>query len=333
MKRLGLTTFYCMLLSVVQAQYAPQVGLPGTTAISASSSSFTEWANGCTIQRGYMDIAQPELGYASVGDSTDALGMADVNVVSLGDSGVATLTFASPIFDGDGPDFAVFENGFANPTDDSVAYLELGFVEVSSDGINYVRFPASSLTQDTIQDYDPNDYIDCRYINNLAGKYIAHYGTPFDLQELAGHTNLDINNITHVRVIDVIGSINGHSTYDTAGRKVNDPYPTPYPSSGFDLDAVGVIHSVGNSGINSIANNVAVRIYPNPTADKITLSLKDNTNNVTAILTDMTGKVLQEKALQQGENDMQLSQYRSGMYCLLLSDTKGHRWAEKITKL
>src|SRR6185312_6390046 len=167
MKRLGLTTFYCMLLSVVQAQYAPQAGLPGTTAISASSSAFTEWANGCTIQRGYMDIAQPALGYASTGDSTDALGIADVNVVSLGDSGVATLTFPSPIYDGDGFDFAVFENAFLNPLDSNLAYLELAFVEVSSDGVNYFRFPASSLTQDTLQDYDPNDYLDCRLINNL----------------------------------------------------------------------------------------------------------------------------------------------------------------------
>src|ERR1700744_4168377 len=116
------------------AQYAPQQGVAGSTAISASSPLFTMWANGCTIHRGLMEIDNPSLGYVTNGDSSDAVGMADNSVVSLGDSGVAVLTFAAPIIDGPGPDFAVFENGFANPANDSQAFLELAFVEVSSDG-------------------------------------------------------------------------------------------------------------------------------------------------------------------------------------------------------
>jgi hypothetical protein len=327
------TFFCCLLCSAVRAQYAPQVGMSGTTAISASSNLFTGWATNCTIQRGYMDIAQPSLGYASAGDSSLAIGMADDYTVSLGDSGVAVLTFASPIYNGDGADFAVFENGFANPQNAEQAFLELAFVEVSSDGANYFRFPVSSLTQDTAQVVDPNDYMDCSLINNLAGKYLAKYGTPFDLQELSGIAGLDINNVTHVRIVDVIGSVNGHSTYDTAGRKINDPYPTPFATGGFDLDAVGVIHSVGGSaGVATIADNIDVHAYPNPATDKLMLSLKSE-DAVVATFTDMTGKVLLQQPLRQGVNELSLLQYQSGIYCLLLSDTKGHRWAEKITKL
>jgi len=56
--------------------------------------------------------------------------MPDGYIVSLGDSGVADVTFAGAIYNGPGADFAVFENGFLNATNDSLAFLELAFVEV-----------------------------------------------------------------------------------------------------------------------------------------------------------------------------------------------------------
>ena len=64
--------------------------------------------------------------------------------VSLGDGGTVVLTFPQPIGDVPGPDFAVFENGFK--AFDNSFFLELAHVEVSSDGVNFYRFPSSSLT-------------------------------------------------------------------------------------------------------------------------------------------------------------------------------------------
>ena len=81
--------------------------------------------------------------------------------MSLGDGGVAILTFKYPIKNETGNDFAVFENSF-NDT-----FLELAFVEVSSDGIHYFRFPAVSNTQDTLQ-MGNDASIDARHLNNLA---------------------------------------------------------------------------------------------------------------------------------------------------------------------
>ena len=79
-------------------------------------------------------------------------------------------------------------------------------------------------------------------INNLAGKYESNYGTPFDLEELSKIPEIDVTKITHVRIIDVIGTLsNNYATRDSKGRKINDQYPTQFPSGGFDLDAVGVI--------------------------------------------------------------------------------------------
>ncbi len=234
--------------SVLAGPYAPAAGQPGSTAIAANDPSFVGWATGYTnFNPGPMDISNPGLGLASYGSPVNALGPSDVDlstgytspVVSLGDGGSITLTFAHPITNGPGADFAVFENSFSDN------FLELAFVEVSSDGTNFVRFPAVSLTPTTTQ-VGAFGSLDPTNLNNLAGKYRGGYGTPFDLSDLTGLDALvDLNNITEVRIVDVVGSINPlYASYDSQHNMVNDPWPTAYPSSGFDLDAVGVINQL-----------------------------------------------------------------------------------------
>jgi Secretion system C-terminal sorting domain len=329
MKRVCLFVYALLsLTAAATAQYAPQAGLAGTTAISATSSQFVGWATGCTVQRGYMNIADPSLGYASAGDSSFATGVPDAYIVSLGDSGTAVLTFAHPIIDGPGADFAVFENGFINTADPSQAFLELAFVEVSSDGVNFFRFPATSLTPVDIQIGNGN-YIDASKLNNLAGKYIGMYGTPFDLSELAGTAGLDVNHVTHVRLVDVVGSIGGHASRDHNGNVINEPYPTPFASCGFDLDAVGVINA-DHVGLSSIPAAVSVKVYPNPATDRITVSLKSP--GVSATLSTITGTVLQEMSLTQTINTIAIEQYPAGMYYLVLRDNNGNKWVQVVTK-
>jgi hypothetical protein len=314
------------------AQYPPQAGLAGSTAIGATSSQFVGWATHCDVYRGFMDIANPSLGYVTAGDSSFAIGMADGSVVSLGDSGVAVLTFNGSIYNGLGADFAVFENGFRNPADSEEAFLELAYVEVSSDGINFFRFPSTSLTQDTAQIAGSGTYMNARKLNNLAGKYIGGYGTPFDLQELANTVGLDINHVTHVRIVDVIGSINGHSCTDDNSRKINDPYPTAFPTGGFDLDAVGVINGISMC-VHTPNNEAFIHIYPNPATDNITVSINNNSQQVTSlILTDIIGKELMY-ATFTSSIQISLSTYPRGMYYLKFKDTNSNQWVEKVTKL
>ncbi|MCP4115245.1 MAG: VPLPA-CTERM sorting domain-containing protein [Desulfobacteraceae bacterium] len=216
--------------------YAPAAGQPGSTAIFKDDPSFAAWATGVDLVRGLQDISNPSGPYASYGTPEVALGKAGDGVVSLGDGGSATLTFDAPIANGDGYDFAVFENSFSD------TFLELGFVEVSSDGENFFRFDAVSETQTGTQ-VGGFGNLDTTNLNNFAGKYKANYGTGFDLEELSGIRGLDIFNIGWVRIIDVVGSIDdAYATCDSFGNKVNDPWKTPFGSSGFDLDAVGVIN-------------------------------------------------------------------------------------------
>lgn len=246
-------------LRLVAQTYAPAVGQAGTSAMFKDSSAFVNWVQSCKITRGYQDVSNISLGYASVGDSTMVCGKAQTNgVASLGDGGSVVCSFPFPITNGPGYDFAVFENSI----DDT--FLELAFVEVSSDGVNYVRFPAHSLS-DTVNQTGSFGSTNATKINNLAGKYRAGFGTPFDLQELAGSAGIDINHITRVKIIDVVGSLNDlFATRDKYQNKINDPWPTPFPSGGFDLDAIGVIHETKAVSLEERGLSTWGAIYPNP---------------------------------------------------------------------
>lgn len=261
-----------MMPVALWAQFAPAAGVAGTTAMHADSSAFVAWATGCTIERGPQRIDRPSLGLANFGEEALALGRpgGTMDVVSLGDGGTATLTFASPIYNGDGPDFAVFENGFANALDTTTYFLEIAFVEVSSDGVNFFRFPSVTHVSAETQ-LNGSGCIKPEQIHNFASKYVAMYGTPFDLDEVEDNALLDKNKVTHVRIIDVVGNISPeYATYDSEGHVVNDPWPTPFGSSGFDLDAVGVIHDLAHNDVPE-NENVAVAVYPNPVKDRLTI--------------------------------------------------------------
>lgn len=305
----------------VNAQFAAPAGMPGSTAIYKDSSCFVAWANHCDIERGWIDLSDTSAGRATVGSSLSAIGKAGENgVVSLGDGGRAQLQFQNLIYNGPGYDFAVFENSFRDD------FLELAFVEVSSDGLNYRRFPATSLIDTSIQ-VDSFGLIDCRQVNNLAGKYRALYGTPFDLNELAIYSDIDIMNISSIRLVDVVGSMdNRYATRDQDGRKINDPFPTPYPSSGFDLDAVGVIHSRGLNAIEAQTDEKAVicGTLHHP-GEKISLNIHGKADN--AELIDMTGIRWE---LQMENDCIEIAApISSGVYLLKIS-TKDRWFTQKI---
>ncbi|HEY2762023.1 MAG TPA: PEP-CTERM sorting domain-containing protein, partial [Pirellulales bacterium] len=184
----------------------------------------------------------PGGGVVSFGTGASALGPAGTDttaIVSLGDGGHITLGLVQPITNGPGADFAVFENSFAD------TFLELAFVEVSSDGTNFFRFPSVSLTSTATQ-IGSFGALDPTNLYDLAGKYRVGFGTPFDLNELAGISSLlDVNDVQFVRIVDVGGTINPQfASRDSLGNIVNDPYPTAFASGGFDLDGVGVINAV-----------------------------------------------------------------------------------------
>ena len=310
---------FCCISQFVFAQFAPPQGQPGSTAMYKDSSAFVAWATSAKIVRGLQNIANSSLGYATVGDSTSPIGIADGTVVSLGDSGYAICSFQNEIYDGTGYDFAVFENSFDGN------YLELGFVEVSSDGVNFFRFPATSNTQDTIQTGAYAD-TDATKVDNLGGKYKVLYGTPFDLSQMQGISGLDVNHIRQVKVIDVVGSITAqYATYDKNNKKVNDPWPTPYASCGFDLDAVGVINQ-HIAGIEQLRmQNAELRIWPNPTSSilNVELGVMSETTKV-EVLNTLGETVIHNSEIVNQKCKLDVSALPAGVYFIQLNDNWGN---------
>jgi hypothetical protein len=285
------------------------VGTDGCNAIAANDNQFVAWATNVVLTRGPQMITNPDGPFASFGGDTNAIGPATLNnsmdAVSLGDGGSALVTFERPIRNGEGPDFAVFEN------DINGGFLELAFVEVSSDGEHFVRFPATSLTQTETQ-VGTFGLMDPTFINNLAGKFQIGYGTPFDLEELADSANLNIDSIVYVRIIDVVGNIDPqYATYDAFGHIVNDPWPTDFASCGFDLTGVGVIHQKP-VGIETHEMS-QVFAYPNPCTGTLYI-INENAERVE--LYNLNGKLLQ--VVDNGDTHVTLNMqsYPAGLYLL-----------------
>ncbi|MFM2162572.1 MAG: hypothetical protein RLZZ383_2084 [Pseudomonadota bacterium] len=206
-------------------------GSPTGRAWAHDDPALVGWAAAVVDQTVGADVSAVWL------DPSRALGPANTattDITALGEGGTLTVTFADPIADGAGDDFAVFENGFADD------FLELAEVEVSSDGVTFARFDTASQVEDAIGAYGT---LDPRALHGFAGTVRVGFGVGFDLERLTFSPAVvaglvDLLAITHVRLIDVPGD--GRRT-DAWGRPVYDPWPT-VGSAGFDLDAVGVIH-------------------------------------------------------------------------------------------
>ena len=210
--------------------FAPAAGVAGSTAVHKDSPDFVQWAIGYQNYLPGTNVdAQwktPDLALGkAAGTSTD--------IVVLGDQGRITLTFDGYLSNGGGWDFAVFENSFSD------TFLELAFVEVSSNGSDFFRFPSVSLTTSPVSAFGS---IDPTNIDGLAGKYRQGFGTPFDLEALSGIAALDINLISHIRLVDIKGDgseFSGPPPGFGSPTRIYDPFQTT-GSGGFDLDAIGL---------------------------------------------------------------------------------------------
>lgn len=321
--KLHLTFIFLIIFSNLIGQYSPPAGQVGSIAIHKDSSIIISWATTATITRGYLNINDTTISIngnnkASFGIPSNATGPAEGNssdIVSLGDRGTAILFFENGISNGTGYDFAIFENSF---TDD---FLELAFVEVSSNGIDFTRFPAISLTQTNTQttSFGPTQ---SQQINNLAGSFRQAFGTPFDLEELQGTPNLDLMNIKWVKIIDVVGSIGANTSYDSQNNRVNDPYPTAFESGGFDLDGVGVMHEGLTNGINENSKN-RFNIFPNPFQNNITIINNNQDENADLYyqILDFYGRIISSGKLSK-KLELNLEHLPTGTYILEIENNK-----------
>lgn len=220
--------------SVHAGPYAGAAGQPGSTAVARNNPAITAWASSFSD---YTPGPNVSASFASPAQSLGPATGVSTDVVSLGDRGRITLTFAGLIVDRPGADFAVFENSFSD------TFLELAWVEVSSDGTHFFRFPGFSFTPGPVGGFGA---VDPTNIDGLAGKYRGGFGTPFDLALLASVPGLNVQAVSHVRLVDIVGDGSVSDSFPVAfggPHPIYDVHPT-VASGGFDLDGVGVMHFV-----------------------------------------------------------------------------------------
>jgi hypothetical protein len=217
----------------VRATYAPAPPDPTTTAIAFNDPRVIAWAEGVASYAPGPGVSDPK--WMMPSQAFGPAGTDTTAIVVLGNGGTMTLTFASPITDGPSWDFAVFENSFA-----SDIFLELGFVEVSSDGDHFARFDSAFRGPATACASCSGT---AAQIGGLAGAYMVGYGTPFDLAALRNAPavrdgSVDLAAIKYVRIVDIIGD---GTTLDSFGRGIIDPISSG-PTAGFDIDGIAVLN-------------------------------------------------------------------------------------------
>ena len=176
-----------------------------------------------------------------------------LHVHSLGVAGSLTLGFATPITDAPGADFLVAENVFLHAGAFWQAFAEVMFVEVSSDGVSFARFPSRYFGAAVAP--GPLGTIATGSYAGLAGQtpvwatvpgvdaqdVASAGGDAFDLADLAAHPlvlaqAVDLAAITQVRLVDVVSG----QALDSTGVPILDP-----GAGSADVDAVTVIHPAG----------------------------------------------------------------------------------------
>ncbi len=182
---------------------------PGTTEISCVESITPGVGAGFGADRFPEIIYGPPHGGGDHGGSTD--------VLSLGTDGEIVVGFGgSGVVDGEGADFIVFENAFLTG---KKPFKELGQISVSDDGTTWTAFPCKQ---------DALPYTGCAgwhpvYSNpkNCVSPYdpVAAGGDVFDL------ATIGVKTARFIKIVDL------HNTGWTGG------------TTGFDLDAIAVIHA------------------------------------------------------------------------------------------
>ena len=178
------------------------------SSIPSSAAGPMGWRS--TVPRTTCGAAWNQPGKAlgpATGDPFDIVSLGELTQAEIDAGklpGHITLVFGNPndpndrraIRNGQGLDFAIFENGIiarmttVNGSVEGQVLAELAYVEVS-DGRDFARFPSVALTPGRVGAYGTTDMGD---VHNLAGKHPNAggicTGTPFDLDDLAAQPDV-----------------------------------------------------------------------------------------------------------------------------------------------
>ncbi len=145
---------------------------------------------------------------------------AGLDVLSLGVGGEITLKSDTPILNGPGADFIVFENPFWAGGNPQNPFAEPAEVSVSQDGVTFWNFICHDEDK-------PNGYPGCAGVHAVFANPVHPEIDPLDPEEAGGDAfdleTLGLTWVQYVRVRDL--SLSGASN-----------------TAGFDLDAISIVH-------------------------------------------------------------------------------------------
>ena len=95
-----------------------------------------------------------------------------------------------------------------------------------------------------------------------------------------------------------------------------------------------VLTLVHNSGIAEVENEYSIALYPNPTSENATLSVKGLNEEATVIVTDQAGRVISTTKLALGQETMEVetSKLASGVYYIRIQTANSVRTEKLIRK-
>jgi hypothetical protein len=238
-----------------------QTSHPIDAAIPSNSPLFTEWADAIDASRTYF----APRGSTTVSQTgVNSLGDLDATQIVAGDQvGYLTVTFPTGVKNAAGADFAIFENGFAFGSPNGL-FAELAYVEVSSNGVDFARFPSISTNVTPVTGSGAFAGFDMSNVYNLAGKHAGGFGTPFNLDDLLTNPlviggTVNLASIQYVKLVDIPG--NG-AYFDSLGNPIRDNWLTT-GSGGFDFrlpagQGIGVINAVPEPSTLALAGVAAL---------------------------------------------------------------------------
>ena len=89
------------------------------------------------------------------------------------------------------------------------------------------------------------------------------------------------------------------------------------------VDQVFFSASAVNTGVNDIANNFEVSVFPNPASEMLNIKSDASLESHQVVITDINGRLVRIRPLTNGVNSIELSDVASGTYIYRIADKNG----------
>jgi len=128
------------------------------------------------------------------------------------------------------------------------------------------------------------------------------------------------SDFTTIAKVNAAGNSSVAKNYQYTDNELGTSSVYDYRLKMVDIDGSSKFSSVifirnSNSGLTTV--------YPNPARNQITINISDKSLiNTQALLSDLSGKVVQRISLNQASTQVDISRYGSGMYLLKFKDGK-----------